>query len=217
MQVIDVNGAAPNLIGMCTMDSFWMNFVTQNLEVVLINIQTKVKVLSIKINNGHANRPSFAQPWVDLGGNSYVVYTNSNANLSMIKVSQSGTVSWSVTFGNVANTFGHHCTYYSSRSFFYLMSITKLGGTNNNFNLIILNNSGVLQDFQILSTTNTPSSFEIDYISRMRYLNELDHTAGCVKLATPNFSNSEFGVFYYAEGSKYFKPKEINLTKFSST
>ena len=69
----------------------------------------------------------------------------------------------------------------------------------------------------MLTTTNTPADYEIDYISRMKYFNELDHTAGCVKLKTPNYVSSEFGVLYYGEGSKYFKPKEVNLSKFTST
>lgn len=97
------------------------------------------------------------------------------------------------------------------------MSITKRGGLINDFNVMVITTAGTINDFQILPTTNTPANYEIDYVARMKYFNEIDHTAGCVKLSIPKFDLSEFGVLYYGEGSKYFKPKEVNLSKFTST
>ena len=142
-----VNAGVPSLVGISTMDNFWMNFLTENYEVILINIQTKTKVLSTKINNGHSTKPQFAQPWVDLSGNSYIVYTNFNAQLTMLKISQTGTISWDRTFFNLPNTFSFHCNYYATRNQFFVMSITKKGGTNNDFNVMIFDSSGTLSDF----------------------------------------------------------------------
>ena len=90
----------------------------------------------------------------------------------MVKITSSGTISWDKTFSNLPNTFSYHCTLYLDQNQFYIMSITKYGGMNNDFNVMNIGASGTVNELVVLSTANTPANFEIDYITRMKYFNE---------------------------------------------